>query len=229
MDIKRDIPSIVKKSVVGKQRYKCANHSNINLKGLENYKCPLWIGDDGSFNELGYEIDHIVEFSISHNNDINNLQALCKICHKEKTRRFLKKLSSDKKINEKSVDDSYNKKDEPVKPPIKDAKEELIKDEIPIINDNKSKDELKKTPIKEDLVKENPIKENPIKEDLIKENQIKENQIKENQIKDQHYNIITMIQCVYCEKQYKKKSNYDRHINNGCKMKKNFDSSSEEN
>lgn len=75
-----------KKLVAGKQKYKCNNKSNSKI--IENYDCPLWSKNDGSFDESGYEIDHIVEFSISKNNDINNLQALCHSCHSVKTKRF---------------------------------------------------------------------------------------------------------------------------------------------
>ena len=30
---------------------------------IKNYNCPMWILYDGSFDESGYEIDHIEEFS----------------------------------------------------------------------------------------------------------------------------------------------------------------------
>ena len=59
---------------------------------MENYKCPYWKLPDentkGSFDSTGYEIDHIMEFSISGNDDRANLQALCLPCHREKTNRF---------------------------------------------------------------------------------------------------------------------------------------------
>ena len=35
----------------------------------------------GSFDRSGYDIDHIKEFSITFDDNINNLQALCKSCH----------------------------------------------------------------------------------------------------------------------------------------------------
>jgi hypothetical protein len=80
------------------------------LIGLEKYKCPLWKYDDlnlkGSFDNSGYEIDHITlslsgqvmleavlpsitEHCIDQNDDMDNLQALCKMCHSVKTKKFL--------------------------------------------------------------------------------------------------------------------------------------------
>ena len=51
---------------------------------------PLWEkqgGNKGSFDESGYEIDHIIEYSLTGNDSIENLQALCSMCHKTKTKR----------------------------------------------------------------------------------------------------------------------------------------------
>lgn len=86
-----------KRLIAGKQSYKCANSPNKNLSGIENYQCPLWqkSNDDnkGSFDESGFELDHINELSVSHDNSIENFQALCKSCHSVKTRKFLMKKS----------------------------------------------------------------------------------------------------------------------------------------
>jgi hypothetical protein len=89
---KRNVTEATKKQVAGAQHYKCANKPKSKLKGLGNYNCPLWeiIGDNkGSFDNSGYEIDHITEHSVSRDDDIENLQALCKLCHSVKTKRFL--------------------------------------------------------------------------------------------------------------------------------------------
>lgn len=54
--------------------------------------CPLWHSNKsnpGNFDEAGYEIDHIVEWSLTQNDNTDNLQALCPTCHKVKTKRFL--------------------------------------------------------------------------------------------------------------------------------------------
>lgn len=87
----RYISDAKKRSIAGKQYYKCANNPKNKLRRLENYKCPLWEKDNhnkGSFDCSGFEIDHIDEFITSRNNSEENLQALCKSCHSVKTRKF---------------------------------------------------------------------------------------------------------------------------------------------
>jgi len=84
----RDIREGTKKKIAGKQFYRCANKPDITLYNLENYNCPMWLLYNGSFDESGYDIDHIIEFSISQNNMEDNLQALCVSCHRVKTRNF---------------------------------------------------------------------------------------------------------------------------------------------
>jgi hypothetical protein len=89
---KRNVSDAKKKMVAGRQNFKCANNPAVNITGLDDYKCPLWqiVGEkQGLFDEAGYDIDHIREHSISHDDKINNLQALCKMCHPVKTKRFL--------------------------------------------------------------------------------------------------------------------------------------------
>lgn len=88
----RNVSEAKKRNVAGKQHFKCANKPGIEIKGLGGYECPLWKIKgikQGSFDESGYDIDHIMEHSISNNDNIDNLQALCKMCHSTKTKRFL--------------------------------------------------------------------------------------------------------------------------------------------
>ena len=84
--------------MAGKQYNKCANNPNTKVIGLDNYKCPLWQNKNndikGCFDESGYEIDHIIEHSLTQNDDINNLQALCKSCHTVKTNNFNRKTKN---------------------------------------------------------------------------------------------------------------------------------------
>lgn len=88
----RYISETIKKQVAGRQKYKCANNGLNEIVGLLGYKCPNWTGiNNGSFDESGYDIDHIEEFSLTQNNEMSNLQALCKACHSVKTRRFMTK------------------------------------------------------------------------------------------------------------------------------------------
>lgn len=86
----RRITNATRKKIAGRQSYKCANRPKSNLKGLENYKCPLWQKqeDRGSFDESGFEIDHIIEHCLTADDSDDNLQALCKSCHNVKTKRF---------------------------------------------------------------------------------------------------------------------------------------------
>ncbi len=94
----RKVTNSVKKQVAGKQYNKCANNPNTKVIGLDNYKCPLWQNKNndikGCFDESGYEIDHIIEHSLTQNDDINNLQALCKSCHTVKTNNFNRKTKN---------------------------------------------------------------------------------------------------------------------------------------
>ena len=66
---------------------KCANYPNSDV--IKNYNCPMWIMNNGLFDESGYNIDHKEEFSKTHNNDLSNLQLLCVCCHKVKTKLFM--------------------------------------------------------------------------------------------------------------------------------------------
>lgn len=83
----RNISEGMKRSIAGKQHYKCINNPLVQLKRLENYRCPLWEkhnDNKGFFDQSGFEIDHVNEFSISCDNTEGNLQALCKSCHSVK-------------------------------------------------------------------------------------------------------------------------------------------------
>lgn len=88
----RKLTEAQKKRIAGKQLYKCANKPNTMNYRLEDYDCPYWLLEGerkGSFDESGYEIDHIMEFSISNDDSEKNLQALCLPCHRVKTTRFI--------------------------------------------------------------------------------------------------------------------------------------------
>lgn len=88
----RQVSDALKKTIAGRQFFKCANRPNSNLKGLNNYKCLLWQRTDehkGCFDESGYDIDHILEYSISKDDNDTNLQALCIACHRVKTKTFM--------------------------------------------------------------------------------------------------------------------------------------------
>lgn len=88
----RNIPSKLRSKIVGKQRYRCNNRPGVELRNLKNFECKLWKDEEylGSFDENGYEIDHIVEYVLTQDDSEENLQALCVNCHREKTKRFMK-------------------------------------------------------------------------------------------------------------------------------------------
>ena len=87
----RQLTSAQKKFVAANQHFKCNNRPNITLAGVGDYECPLWKDEvhKGSFDITSYEIDHIIEWSVSKDDNLDNLQALCNSCHKVKTKRFL--------------------------------------------------------------------------------------------------------------------------------------------
>ena len=97
MEEPRKLTDSIKKTIASRQNYKCANKLGSNLRGLEGFKCSCWKEDQGgSFDESGYEIDHIIEFCISHDDDKKNLQALCTTCHRVKTKRFMEEHTINK-------------------------------------------------------------------------------------------------------------------------------------
>jgi 5-methylcytosine-specific restriction endonuclease McrA len=82
------------------QNGKCANSPFKPAINLSDYNCLLWKYQNGVFDESGYEIDHIDEYSILSKQDnvdvnhISNLQALCPSCHKVKTKKFRKQKNT---------------------------------------------------------------------------------------------------------------------------------------
>jgi len=105
----RKLTESKKKMVAGKQFYKCANKPGLKLIGLDGYDCPLWCKPDenkGSFDISGYDVDHIIEHSLTEDDSIENLQALCLSCHKVKTKKF---LSKSKKLIAKEKESELNK------------------------------------------------------------------------------------------------------------------------
>lgn len=72
------LSKVVKQQISESQKNICA--------GVRNYDCPM---KGSCWDESGYDVDHIVEFSLTKCNDPNNLQALCKSCHSTKTKRYM--------------------------------------------------------------------------------------------------------------------------------------------
>jgi len=79
----RNVTESQKRRVAGRQRFKCA-------ASIPDYTCPL---KGEPFDESGYEIDHIKELRDGGSNDLENLQALCIMCHRVKTVRMTSAMS----------------------------------------------------------------------------------------------------------------------------------------
>jgi len=73
----RKVTAAMKKQVAGRQRFMCAGN-------VPDYKCPL---SGSPFDESGFHIDHIKELRDDGSNALDNLQALCLMCHTVKTNR----------------------------------------------------------------------------------------------------------------------------------------------
>lgn len=107
INMSRKLSEVTKKKVAANQHFKCNNKPGSNLRGIGQYECPLWKIDGenkGIFDRSGYEIDHIIEWCLTQNDDITNLQALCRMCHGVKTSEFtlsnnIKKVKKNKPDN----------------------------------------------------------------------------------------------------------------------------------
>ena len=67
-----------KQIILERQNHKCANNPDANLYRIGDFPCVLWEGTrKGVFMESGYEFDHVIEFSLTQENNISSLQALC--------------------------------------------------------------------------------------------------------------------------------------------------------
>ena len=82
----RKVTVAMKKQVAGRQRFMCAGN-------VPNYKCPL---SGSPFDESGFHIDHIKELRDGGSNEVDNLQALCLMCHTVKTNRRSSEVPKEK-------------------------------------------------------------------------------------------------------------------------------------
>lgn len=131
MSIRKVTPA-TKKRISGRQFNQCKNKPGANIIGIENYLCPLWqkpISDSarGNFDESGYEIDHVIEHSITQDDKDENLQALCKMCHSVKTKRFLSKTK--KQEGKFKVYSGWNLFSSDYRKKLRDNKSELSNEE----------------------------------------------------------------------------------------------------
>ena len=110
----RYISAKVKEEVLIRQNYKCANNPDQPALNLYDYKCLVWFCYDGTFDESGYDFDHIDEHCITIDNTILNIQALCPNCHRVKTKKFMNQkqdfTTSQLAIGQQHMDIDENKK-----------------------------------------------------------------------------------------------------------------------
>lgn len=111
---RKNISQKIKNEILIKQNFKCANIPGVHIRYLSNFSCPLWARNNGDLekisdtpSEYSYNIDHIVEHSISSDNNVSNLCALCISCHYIKTRNYLNVLDYSKKKSYES-NDNFN-------------------------------------------------------------------------------------------------------------------------
>lgn len=154
----KKITETTKKLVAGRQYYKCANDPELMIKGLDNYECPLWkitgnkqgshrdssskYGNQlpyfcRSFDESGYEIDHIVKHNLEGANKKSNLHALCKSCYTVKTKRFRSNELDDPDNSESSDSDTDEAIDITVNNEKHDLVEKILKRYIKKTNNSK--------------------------------------------------------------------------------------------
>jgi len=84
----------VKKQIVRRQLFKCANKPNSTFEKKYNYNCLLFQVPDrnGSFGLEGYEIDHIIPIRDGGLATFENGQALCLNCHRVKSNTECQKI-----------------------------------------------------------------------------------------------------------------------------------------
>ena len=74
MSTTRKLTDAQKKHIAAKQFHRCANSNTIQLKGIEEYNCPLWnkTENQGLFDLSGYDIDHIIEHCLTGDDSESN-------------------------------------------------------------------------------------------------------------------------------------------------------------
>lgn len=75
---RRSIHWCKKLHVAARQNFRCAT----TLKS----SCPRWQLDNGVFGAEAFEVDHIMPYSSSGDNSVENLRALCPACHAIRSR-----------------------------------------------------------------------------------------------------------------------------------------------
>jgi hypothetical protein len=207
----RKLTEAKKKIIAGRQYYKCANKPGTKLEGLVDYECPLWKNIDkelrGNFDASGYDIDHIVEFCITQDDNENNLQALCNNCHSYKTRRF---MMNRKKIIDSNDDDenSYDENSDDGNSDNENSYDECSDDE----NNDDENNENNNGKIQHVIM----FRCSTCHKNFATNYNLRRHKNTCNVNK----NISTIFKCKYCKRPFTRKDSVTKHINKGrCKKK----------
>jgi hypothetical protein len=242
MNKRKKIAQSTINSILVRQRFRCANSPGSGLDRLANFLCPLWrieSDDRGFFDDSFYDIDHIKEVSISGDNSLGNLQALCKSCHGVKTRSFMKeyakiklakqeqsieKNSNDKSSNEsddenKSGDD--NKSDDENDSDVKNESDDNNESD----DENKSDDNNRSDAnVNIDQFKCNCCNKTFTRKESLEYHMNNKVCIGKKYVVDKEKGDFS---CKYCGKTFKASSNMYRHVNHTCKVRKHEENGKE--
>lgn len=87
MSKRKNISATQKNAIAADQLHTC--------KTVIGYNCPL---NGKTFDQAGYEIDHIIELADGGTEERSNLQALCPSCHRYKTFQSKQNRAKKKKV-----------------------------------------------------------------------------------------------------------------------------------
>lgn len=97
MSKSRYVTKKTKETVTKRQKLKCANNTNANIRFIGDYKCPRWLHYNGHVDQ--YEMDHVIEHCLGGSNNADNINLLCLDCHRKKTNNFTKYKAERTKLN----------------------------------------------------------------------------------------------------------------------------------
>ena len=168
----------------------------------------MWQFNGGSFDQSGYDIDHIKEFSISHDDEIKNLQALCRSCHLVKTMIFLQ--HKNKKHKQSNNNEAKLDTEDILEAELKD--EDVFESDSEDISINSSDSDSSDISNNEMIIKS--VFKCDKCDKIFNQKAHLSYHIKNNACKIYSYF------CKYCNKGFSSDSSMYRHMKYNCKIKK---------